>query len=376
MPLRGEARQRPTYRIDKRLSGGPATDDVYLAWHHVFKGPCVQKRVSVHGLEDALASNEPGFLNELDHPHIVEVREAQFDPDQDGAITFVMRYYEGGSIERALLDGYRFSIYRAIDLTVQVLDALAYVLRKKGAIHRDIKPGNIVLDGERVNAFVSDFGSASTLGPDGAAAAVLGTDHYRPPEAKSSGRVGPEADLYGVGMTLFEMLNGRLPWETHDFEKVEARLRAGRRALPDAALSAYAPHVPERLRRIVNKAIARDARRRYASPEEFIRDVEKAKVRSIDWKRDNGRGLRGTWFGAWPPRRSKEKRTTYRVTGRVLEAGRDRGKLLLESDYRNAGASSWRQVISDARVSPDDSAAVASYFAQVEARAIQREPAR
>jgi eukaryotic-like serine/threonine-protein kinase len=375
MPLRGEAR-RPTYRIDKRLSGGSAADDVYLAWHNVFKGPCVQKRVLIHGLEDALASHEPGFLNELDHPHIVEVREAQFDPDQDGAITFVMRYYEGGSIERALLEDYRFSIYQAVDLTVQVLDALAYVLREKGAIHRDVKPGNVVLDGDRVNAFVSDFGSAATLGDDGAAAAVLGTDHYRPPEAKCSGRVGPEADLFGVGMTLFEMLNGRLPWENHKFESIEARLRAGRRALPNMALSTYAPHIPDRLRRVVNKAIARDAGKRYSSPEEFIRDLERAKVRSIDWKHDSGDGLQGTWFGAWPPKRSKERRTTYRVTGRILGGGRERGRLLLESDYRRAGTTSWRQVVPDARVSADDVRAVASYFATVEARAIQREPDR
>ena len=55
MPLRGEA-SRPTYRIDQRLVG----EDVYLAWHHIFRGPCVQKRVNMHGFEDALAASEIG----------------------------------------------------------------------------------------------------------------------------------------------------------------------------------------------------------------------------------------------------------------------------------------------------------------------------
>ena len=82
MPLRGEAR-RKTYRIDERIGGGPATDDIYRAWHNVFQGPCVQKRVHVHGLEDALASNEPAFLDKLRHPHIVEVREAIRSPFLD-----------------------------------------------------------------------------------------------------------------------------------------------------------------------------------------------------------------------------------------------------------------------------------------------------
>ena len=124
MPLRGEA-SRPTYRIDKSLSGNA----VVLAWHHIFRGPCVQKGVPMHGFEDALAASEPEFLDKLRHDHIVEVREAQWDPQQEGAIVFVMRLYEGGSIGEALVTDYRFSLHQAIDLTVHVLDALAYVFR-------------------------------------------------------------------------------------------------------------------------------------------------------------------------------------------------------------------------------------------------------
>jgi serine/threonine protein kinase len=375
VPLRGEA-HRKTYRIDERIGGGPATDDVYRAWHNVFQGPCVQKRVHVHGLEDALASSEPAFLDKLRHPHIVEVREAQWDPDQDGAITFVMRFYEGGSVEKALETDYRFSVHQAVDLAVHVLGALAFVYQTHKAIHRDVKPGNVLMDKERVNAYLSDFGSAATVDANGEAVAVLGTDHYRPPEAKSSGKVGRAADLFGIGMTLFEMLNGRLPWETHNLEKVEERLRAGRRALPDSALSVYAPHVPDRLSRIVNKAIARNPGTRFRSPEEFIRALKKAKLQSIDWEHVDGEDLLGTWIGTWPAKRPVGKRTIYRVKSRVLEAGRHHGKLRLEADYRRAGTHSWRESVKDTTVAADDRAGVAELFARVEANAAHREPAR
>jgi serine/threonine protein kinase len=374
LPLRGEA-AKPTYKIIRQIAGGAATDNVYLAYHTVFEGPCVQKCVHMHGLEDALA-NEPAFLDRLRHPHIVEVREAQWDPKQDGAIIFVMRAYEGGSIEEALRTDYRFTIHQAIDLAVHTLDALAFVYQKHTAVHRDVKPGNVLMDTGRKNAYLSDFGSAATLDANGEAAAILGTDHYRPPEAKSSGKVGRSADVFGLGMTLFEMLNGRLRWEKHDLAKVEERLLAGRRALPDRTLATYAPHVPDRLRRVVNKAIAREPAARYASPEEFIRALKKAKLQAIDWKHVDGKGLVGTWIGTWPTKRPLDKRTTYRVTSRVLAAGPDRGKLRLEADYCRAGTSSWREAVKDTTVATDDRAGVAGFFAAVEAKAAQREPAR
>jgi serine/threonine protein kinase len=375
LPLRGEA-QKPTYKIIRQIAGGPATDDVYLAYHTVFEGPCVQKCVNMHGLEDALASNEPAFLEQLRHPHIVEVREAQWDPKQDGAIVFVMRAYEGESIEKALKTDYRFSVHQAINLAVHTLDALAFVYQKHGAIHRDVKPGNVLMDKERTNAYLSDFGSATTLDENVEADAVLGTDHYRPLEAKSSGKVDRSADLFGLGMTLFEMFNGRLPWEKHNLAKIEERLLAGRRALPDSTLSTYAPHVPDRLRRVVSKAIARDPSARYASPEEFIRALKKAHLQSIDWTHVDGKGLVGTWVGTWPAKRPLDKRTTYRVTSRVLAAGLDRGKLRFEADYSRVGKTSWREAVKDRTVAADDRAGVAAFFAAVEAKAAQREPAR
>ncbi len=78
-PLRGERPDRATYRILDRLGDGRG-DDVFATHHEILDGTFVQKTVAMHGLEDALASNEPAFMHRLDHPRIVPVREAQWDP--------------------------------------------------------------------------------------------------------------------------------------------------------------------------------------------------------------------------------------------------------------------------------------------------------
>jgi eukaryotic-like serine/threonine-protein kinase len=370
-PLRGEHADKPTYRILNRLGDGRG-DDVFLAHHEIFNGKCVQKTVRMHGLEDALASNEPAFLHQLDHPRIVPVREAQWDPAGDRAITFVMPLLAGGSVDDALKQDYRFSIGQAITVAVDALDALAYLRREFKALHRDTKPGNVLLDEQRAHGYLSDFGSAATVDASGQAAAVLGTNIYRPPEARTVGQVGVDADVYGIGLMLFEMLSGRIAWETLDLEEVERRLQRGLRAVPDSRLE-FAPHVPQQLRRCVRKAIHRDPEQRYASPETFITALRK--VRCIDWRHHEGTGTTGTWIGTWPPQLPRDSRTQYRVTSRLLEAGRNRGHPRLESDFRRPGGS-WRQAIADVTPAPTDSAAIAGVFAAVEANAAQRSPAR
>jgi serine/threonine protein kinase len=370
-PLRGERADKPTYRILDRLGDGRG-DDVFLAHHEIFNGKCVQKTVHMHGLEDALASNEPAFLNQLDHPRIVPVREAQWDPEGDRAITFVMPLLAGGSVHDALKQDYRFSIAQAITIAVDALDALAYLRREFKALHRDTKPGNVLLDEQHAHGYLSDFGSAATVDANGKAAAVLGTNIYRPPEARAVGQVGVDADVYGIGMMLLEMLSGRIAWETLDLEEVERRLQRGLRAVPDSRLE-FAPHVPERLRRCVRKAIHRNPKQRYASPEAFITALRK--VRCVDWRHDEGVGTTGTWIGTWPPQLPREQRTDYRVTSRMLEAGGQRGHLRLESDFRKPGGG-WRQAVADATAPPTDSVAIARVFAAVDANAAQRSPAR
>jgi eukaryotic-like serine/threonine-protein kinase len=356
-----------------RLSSGAASDDVFLAHHEIFDGTVVQKTVSMHGLEDTLAANEPAFLNRLDHPRIVPVREAQWDPQEERAITFVMPHLAGGSVHDALLEGYRFSIHQSIVIAIDVLDALGYVHREHGALHRDTKPGNVLLDEHRRHGYLSDFGSAAAIDAGGGAAAVLGTNLYRPPEARPAGRVDIRADLYGIGMTLYEMLNGRLRWEELDLAVVEDRLQRGLRAVPDGRLQ-FEPHIPERLRRVVRKAVNRHHADRYSAAEVFIAELRR--VRCIDWRRDSGDTSGGEWFGTWPPHLREDRRIEYRVVARELASGRDRGRVRVESDYRAVGNANWRQAVADATIPADDTGSLGAHFAQVEANAAHRAPAR
>jgi serine/threonine protein kinase len=370
-PLLGERRGRPTYRILDKLSSGRG-DDVFLTHHEIFDGKFVQKTVFMHGLEDALASNEPACLHRLDHPRIVPVREAQWDPNEDRAITFVMPHLAGGSVHDALLEGYRFSIYQSITITIDALDALGYVHREFGALHRDTKPGNVLLDEARQHGYLTDFGSAASMNTNGDAAAVLGTNVYRPPEARPLGRVGIDADLYGIAMTLFEMLNGRLPWEDLTLAEVEARLQKGFRAVPDRHLE-FLPHVPERLRRVVRKGLQRDPGRRFGTAEEFIRALRR--VSCIDWRHAEGTTSDGAWFGTWPPHRRSAQRTEYRVLARPLQAGPSKGYLRFEAHYRKPRGN-WRHTVPDATLAPADSSGSSTFFATVEASAAHRDPAR
>ena len=199
MPLRGEAQGRPTYDLVAQIQTGDGRL-VFQAFHRVFNGPCWQKTVPLLGLQDAMFATEPQLVEALDHPNIVQVREAQFDPQITDAVTFVMRHYEGGSAADALGNGHRFSINEAIALTFQLLDALAYLHVEMGFVHRDIKPHNLLLDAPRTTGYLSDFGSAARIGADGSVNSAGWTLAYLDPAAALSGRMTTRSDLYAAGV--------------------------------------------------------------------------------------------------------------------------------------------------------------------------------
>ncbi len=184
MALRGERKDKPSYTILRSITGGSVAE-VHEVYHKVLGCRCVQKTYSTIGLEDAAACQEPRLLREIKHPNVVEVFEAQYDPDDQHAITFVPLFYEGGSIGDALLENYCFSIHHALRLIRQTLDALAFVHTRAELryIHRDVKPANILLDGARIRAFLGDWGSAAKMAAHGTVAGVQGTRLYMPPEA-------------------------------------------------------------------------------------------------------------------------------------------------------------------------------------------------
>jgi serine/threonine protein kinase len=376
MPLRGERLDKPSYSHLRSLSGG-VTGEAWVSDHDVYDIKVVQKRYSTIGMEDAAAVREPQLLQRIRHPNVIRVLEAQWDPELQNAITFVTPYCKGKCIAKALEEDYRFSVSQALGLTIQLLEALAYAHHDSSLriIHRDVKPGNAFLDEHRRTLYLGDWGSAATMDAAGQVAGIEGTLLYMAPEAgPPDGRIGITADIYGAGMTLYEMLCGALPYESMDPVKLDRRVTRGLPALPPAALT-LAPHLSPVLRRIVRKATAPKPDVRYERASVFITALRR--YSGIDWRHAEGRDLDGEWDGTWPPHLREERRRRYRVRSYVLSSGPHRGKRRLEAYQANspAGASA-RFGVDDVTLHADDREGVERFFAAVEARAAHLVPAR
>jgi serine/threonine protein kinase len=369
MPLHGEDLTRPTYEALRTLQGGNINLTIGVWKHKILGVEVVQKTIDMAGRQDAAAYKEPRLLHAIRHDHIVPVHEAQFDPEIPNAITFIMPVYSGGSVEKALLADYRFSLDQARRLAVHALSALGHVHREHRYVHRDVKPGNLLMDGGRENAFLSDFGSAAEMDAAGIVDALEMTPFYQAPEAEPQQRIDARADLYSVAVTLFEMLSGRFSYENTTFDTVQKRLAAGRRAMPDSWLT-FAPHVPGRLRRVVRKGLERDPNRRWQTAREFSRALEKVDL--IDWNHEQGDDLDGVWVGSWPPHEREDRRAHYNVTSELI-----RGPKRRLTAYQRLPGAGWRQFgVARRSVPTDDRKAVEEIFADVSAKAAQLRPAR
>lgn len=140
MAILGDHLQRPTYKFLQTIGEGN-NSVCRTGTHDVFDKPIVQKTISMLAIPDGVA-REPKLLREAQHARVVEVWEAQWDPDPKWrgleAITFVCPYYQGGSVYTALMEGHEFGLSDVIEITKQVLDALAYLHQDRGYLHRDI----------------------------------------------------------------------------------------------------------------------------------------------------------------------------------------------------------------------------------------------
>jgi serine/threonine protein kinase len=361
------------YKILHTLQEG-ATADAWVVENDVTGLICVRKTYSTLGLEDSAARAEPTILSQISHPHIVQALDARFDPTIANAITFITPYYPGGSVLTALEEGQRFSVHHALKLSRQLLRALSFVHQDLGLVHRDVKPSNAFLNGDRTYARLGDFGSAARPDQNGTASPVQGTPLYKPPEAgPSDGRHGIQGDVYAMGLTLFEMLNGPFDYASIDFGVVDHRLSRGRTAVPLSS-PLFAPHVPLAVRRVVRKAIRSNPDQRYRTADELGRAVSGVSV--IDWRQFEGSGLIGRWEGTWPPNERVERRRRYRVEGSPLRAGTQAGSLRLVATQASSLTSSFARFgILDATVDLDDADAVSRFFAEVEERAAHLRPA-
>ena len=260
------------YRIISRLGqGGMAR--VFLA-----QDESLHRQVAVKVLADR-HSDDPHFIERfqrearaaarLNHPNIVQV----YDQSQTEGMSYIVQeYVEGETLKDLIRRESPIEPRRAITIALQILAALR-VAHQQGVIHRDVKPQNILVqpDGK---IKVADFGIASAGDTEMTeAGSIVGTAQYLAPEQARGLPVGPPADLYAVGIVLYEMLSGRVPFEG------EAAVTVAMRHVQEApeALTDRNPLVPVALESVVMRALAKDPTQRYQSADQMGIELDRVR---------------------------------------------------------------------------------------------------
>jgi serine/threonine-protein kinase len=254
--------------------GGGGMAEVYKARDNV-----LGRVVAVKVLRDVYATDaqfvarfrrEAQAAANLAHPNIVNV----YDVGQDNDVHYiVMEHIAGESLKEYITRAAPLPIDGAVSIAAQILSALEYAHRS-GLVHRDIKPQNVLITPQGV-VKVTDFGIAKSVSDLGITEAglALGTAHYFSPEQAKGERVLPQSDLYAVGVTLYEMLTGHLPFES-DSTVGLAYKHISETPRPPSQLN---PQVPPRLDAIVMRAMQKDPMARFGSAadmERALRNLE------------------------------------------------------------------------------------------------------
>jgi serine/threonine-protein kinase len=258
------------YRVISRLgSGGMA--DVYLAQDQLLGRQVAVKVLHHHFAEDSefveRFRREASSAAALSHPNIVAI----FDRGEwNGTYYIAMEYVAGRSLKAIVREDGALAPAAAIEIVVQILRAARFAHRR-GVIHRDLKPHNVILD-EEGRARVTDFGIARAGASDMTlTGSIMGTAQYLSPEQAQGHTVSATSDLYSVGVILYELLTGVVPFEGETavavaFKQVSAEPR------PPSEL---APAVPPSLDAVVLRALAKDPAARYADADELIAALQR-----------------------------------------------------------------------------------------------------
>jgi serine/threonine-protein kinase len=246
-------------------SGGFGT--VYLA-----KDTWIDKQVAIkvphrQNLDFGELLREPRLLASVSHPNIVAITTAE---KQDGVFFIVMEYVAGETLETLIIRDGALELSRALDYACQICNAVDHAHRQ-GVLHRDLRPANVLVsDADLVK--VADFGTSRFLEIAAHGTTVIGSPPYMAPE-QFHGKAVFASDIYSLGITMYQMLTGMLPYEAPGPADIDRLFRVDLVTPPRLRNSA----IPKRINDIVLKAMAPEIAHRYQKASDLIDDLLEAR---------------------------------------------------------------------------------------------------
>src|SRR5215208_217925 len=257
------------YRIIRRIgSGGMA--DVYEAEDTQLGRRIALKLLYRRFAEDAefveRFRREASSAAGLSHPNVVQV----FDRGEwDSTYYIAMELLEGRNLKQVVRDHGALDPALAVDIVLQILKAARFAHRR-GVVHRDIKPHNVIVDDDG-RAKVTDFGIARAGASDMTeTGSIMGTAQYLSPEQAQGRPVDARADLYSIGVVLYELLTGRVPFDAEAAVTIALK-QVSEEPLPPSQLN---PEISPQLEDVVIRALQKDPAYRFTDADEFIRALE------------------------------------------------------------------------------------------------------
>ncbi|HEV2777589.1 MAG TPA: protein kinase, partial [Solirubrobacteraceae bacterium] len=274
----------------RQLEDGAVIDDRYEISAHLGSGGMAEvycatdlqlgRNVALKILHERFAADEEfveRFKREassaagLAHQHVVGVYDRG---EWDGTSYIAMEFVSGRTLKQIIVEEGALDPQRAVGLTVQILRAARFAHRR-GIIHRDFKPQNVIVDDEG-RAKVTDFGIARAGASDMTqTGSILGTAQYLSPEQAQGHAVGARSDLYSIGIILYELLTGRVPFHA-DSAVTIALKQVSEAPVPPRE---HNPHITPELEAVVLRALAKEPRDRFADADEFIAALDAAASR-------------------------------------------------------------------------------------------------
>ncbi len=264
------------YRIVEKIGAG-GMGEVYLAEDTRLDRKVALKFLPPHLCQDedcrVRFKREAQAAAKLNHPNIVTIYEVS---EYNDRLFFAMELLEGQSL-RDLAKGKELGIDRIIELTIQICDGLS-VAHDKKIVHRDIKPSNIVIDAYG-QPKILDFGLAAIQGAEQLTktGSILGTVGYMSPEQSEGKETDHRTDIWSLGVVLYEMLTGRLPFK-RDHE--QATIYAILNEEPEPPGS-FRSGIPQYFEQIILRALEKDRNRRYQSIQLLLQDLQTLTVSQI-----------------------------------------------------------------------------------------------